>query len=564
MVRSMRLPAYDGFSNVNPQMHLLDFFATTGALWALSSHAASACAGRAVQADLARALGPCLLAAQLVACEALATPEVRLCRSDSDCGSQFGFTSTCAESGYCEALSAVKDIGQPRVDEETPYQACSVFPEDLWDERHGEYRDAIVFGYMKAKDRDADSNRLVAAKIAIKEANKALSEHAHRFGLAVCDYDERDDNDDAASDHGPTAEERASVLLDSLTAPVILGPSRSRDALSVVNSLRAQGLDTVVISPAATSADLKPAATDSPFWRTVPHGRHQVLRLQRLAVEAEVQEMVPLNLDVTGKDNYAKEFREDWPDEVPLATSKVYKSVKDISKVVSEIDMRCSSSTCALLFISTVNHDQDAFIEAIAKKGPRRVFFTSSAANGDLLAALNKHKGVWEWAERCMLGTQYRTAGADQSEVYRDFEGRFQAATRDSRLACGNTCLQNDAHIARTYDATWLAIHGAIWSAVHGSVTGSSIRAAFEELNAEAAGSAAIFGPSYGFGLGLKPPIGASGPLRYEGGELAGTTEELVEVWQVKREGEGPSTRFHFVTCHDLKRCLDDMAVCIP
>lgn len=435
------------------------------------------------------------------------------CKVDADCVEAFGFGAVCGGDGLCSTPQ--------------PAERCTrTFPEDLFS-RPDRYGNAVIAGMVMERAVEKKLARERSARLAALQIGDEGGLDGRTVGIVFCDisadasYDELSVRD--------AARETARYLATDLRLPVILGPSGSDDTLAVFDELR--GTDTVVISPAATSAKLVAADTTTPsddspglLWRTVPGDGLQAAAIVSDMADRSLTDVAVIYQEGAYGEGLADEFSELFSGNVsrhPFASD---------SQRSEEIQRVSTSSATEVLFVSSDNADVIAFLNAVATNDNydgKTLFLTDAAASQDVVEASPS-----EVFSR-IRGT--RPAPLDTSNfVY----GTFVTAYTSEYTGEDVTQFSFTAH---SYDAAWLAFLGSARAVLSKDAGGPGVARGLRRLSS---------GSSYELTASNWPDMvadlragvaidvsGASGDLDFDA-----ATEELtapIEVWVVRDDGGG-------------------------
>ncbi|MBI4821174.1 MAG: ABC transporter substrate-binding protein [Deltaproteobacteria bacterium] len=181
------------------------------------------------------------------------------CRSNAGCRAEYGYGSIC-QDGSCE-FAAVEP-------------ACSATePVELAATLGGELPRGSMMGAVFKLGTPKEAARAAAVRLAVREINGAGGIAGTPLRLIVCDMDV---DQNAVNDVEET-QKTISYLAGRLGVQLIVGPSSSANTTAAVSVLLREQLDTVLISPSATSSSLtylidRLHAEDSLglLWRTCP------------------------------------------------------------------------------------------------------------------------------------------------------------------------------------------------------------------------------------------------------------------------------------------------------
>ncbi len=452
------------------------------------------------------------------------------CRADTDCYEAFGLGTTCNSDGFCQARPT-----NARCDE--------TFPDDLLDpERGAAYKDYIVFGSVSPYENDLFRQFALSARLALKHINQRGGIDGTRgFGLIMCDAapataDRYDD--------GLTTSQQASVamtrhLIDAWSVPAIFGPARSSEVEQVFLEVRND--DVLVISPSATSPDLKEIDQTAPtddapglLWRTAPPDD---LQSQAIAGDmtdpgtgrtSAVTRVAVIYFDdaygtalynafagafETGGGRDAQAF--------PYAGPGMGQTLPEVVAQVAT-----SASFDEVLFVTPTPSEFVDFLDIVASSpafNGKGIFLSEAAASAEVLEVADPQRFPQ------VRGSRPQPLDRTTDTVYEQFLAEYQ--------------LEYDAGIAdqvftpNSYDAAWMLAAGAAWAVFreNDQITGTTIARGLRRLSAGP--EVVVSGGGWptlrsNFEQGRSVNIqGASGTLDY-----AADTEETespIQIWVI-------------------------------
>ena len=462
------------------------------------------------------------LAALLVASCTLTKTSVDNCKKNADCRSAFGATQVCGSDGLCQIAP--------------PSPRCTTtFPADLLT-RPESYPNVLLVGALMDRSVETQKARENAIRLAATQVNEEKGLDGRLFGVVFCDISENATYDSAKRTDAAIASGK--YLADSLGVAAIVGPSSSTDALAVYTALK--DLDTLVISPSATSPALTAADTKIPndnvpglLWRTAPpdtlQGAAIVRHLQdafpTVKSVALVQEKGPYGdaLAAVFTEGFAKTGGTVNP--FPFGTS----SERDAAVVAAG-----STSAPTVLFISSQTADAVAFLSAagsLTGYASKNVFLTDSAANTDMLKGAASAASVFPR----IVGSR---PAVPQGPTFELFKASYNAAFRQDPSSF--------SFVPHSYDAAWLAFYGTARAVRRDpSLTGSGIARGLRRVSdgspeiPVAPSSWKKVADALGSG-GSVNLVGASGKLDFDPDDEE--TTGLVDIWKVSADAKSIET----------------------
>lgn len=463
-----------------------------------------------------------LVASVLASSCFLTRTSVDECKKNADCRTSFGATQVCGSDGLCQAAPP------------TP-RCTTTFPADVLT-RPESYPKVLLVGALMDRSVETQRARENAIRLAVTQVNEEKGLDGRLFGVVFCDIAENATYDSLKRTDAAIASGK--YLADSLGVPAIVGPSSSTDALAVYNALK--DLDTLVISPSATSPALTAADTKIPndnvpglLWRTAPpdtlQGAAIVRHLQAAFPSVKsvglVQEKGPYGdaLGAVFTEGFGKAGGTVTP--FPYGTS----SERDAAVVAAG-----NAPTAVVLFISSQTSDAIAFLNAAGSLGgyaSKTLFLTDSAANKDVLTGA-----------AAVAGTFPRIVGSrpavPQGPTFELFKASFNAAFRQDPSVF--------SFVPHAYDATWLAFYGMARAVRRDpTLTGSGVARGLRKLSDGSAetpvapSSWAKVADALGGG-GSVNLVGASGKLDFNPTDEE--TTGLVDIWKVSSDGKAIET----------------------
>lgn len=462
-------------------------------------------------------LSAAVLIALVTSCS-LTRTSVDDCKTNADCRNSFGATKVCGSDGLCAPAP--------------PNPRCTTtFPADVLT-RPESYPNVILLGAIMDRSVETQRARENAIKLAATQVNEEKGVDGRLFGIVFCDIAENAQYDSLKRADAAVA--TGKFLADSLGVPVIVGPSSSTDALAVLNALK--DLDTLIISPSATSPALTAADTKVPndkipglLWRTAPPDtlqgaaivRHLAAAFPTVKNIALVQEKGPYG-DALGQvftDGFTKAGGTVTP--FPFGTS----SERDAAVVAAG-----NTPAQTVLFISSQTPDAVAFLNAagsLSGYATKNLFLTDSAANRDVLTGAAAASAVFPR----IVGSR---PAVPQGPTFELFKASYSAAFRQDPSTF--------SFVPHAYDATWLGFYG-VARALRRDVGISGIAAA-RGLRRVSDGTAEIpivpsnwkkIADTLGAG-GSVNLVGASGSLDFDPNNEE--TFGLVDIWKVSTDGK--------------------------
>jgi branched-chain amino acid transport system substrate-binding protein len=421
------------------------------------------------------------------------------------CQANFGFGYVCAADGFCEQVA--------------PSNRCTkTFPVDLF-ARPDNYRDITVIGNLMDRSLTTHAARENSAQIAAEAAN--LDAAHPTFGIVYCTI-QQDPSLDARTQQ-QAAVDSALFLAQRMRLPAIVGPASSGDTQAVFLALRDAGLDTLVISPSATSTELididQPNPTDATpglLWRTAPPDTFQSRKIVEDMMTRSITNVRVIHTTDAYGQSLATAFAAAFPGSAmlfPLASS---------TAIAEEAVGAASSTAQEVLFIGQTA-DAAAFITAtIGLSGfdTKTIFLTDTAANSDFLTgtatATTRYPQIRGTRPALPSGSTYLV---------------FQSSYR-SRFGGDDPALYT--FTANAYDAAFLVFYGIEWALARegGVLNGTNIARGLRRVSS---GSPLdLVGSTFddairAFEIGSSVDVnGASGTLNYDRFE---ETEGVIEIW---------------------------------
>ncbi|MBL4683979.1 MAG: ABC transporter substrate-binding protein [Nannocystaceae bacterium] len=398
-----------------------------------------------------------LLTAAAIGCSvgcSLSLHEVTECSSNADCRTAFGLGSTCGTDGFCEA----PDI---------PERCGKSFPEDLLSDPE-KYEADIVLGSLFSFETHLDT--LQAAELAVRQVNQNGGLDGRRYAILHCDYEPMagDDLDDIAA-----VELLAPYLADAVGVAAIIGPRGSSRTEATFNAIR--GLDTIVISPSATSPALTAldgatATDDKPgfLWRTAPPDSLQSQVIAAEMRDREVTKAAVIFQQGAYGDALANLFVTRFTaDGGESAMQFPFEAGSDFSSTVAIVaDEIGKGNVEEVLFISS---DIEDYV----------TFFVSATATPDLVEQYTVNLGSTTTGDGGLFlvdaafSTMLLDATAGSaSSLFPKVRGSRPAPAEgvlfNSFSAAYTSTFNEDstgsAFTPHSYDAAWLVIYGTAWA----------------------------------------------------------------------------------------------------
>jgi branched-chain amino acid transport system substrate-binding protein len=480
------------------------------------------------------------------------------CTADAECASAFGAGSTC-QAGFCGASPGCttghdcrKQLGggacvMGSCVSTIPVNAsCQslVEPPGLLSQPLLGTGAPLVIGGIFALQADHDVALTKAIRMAVQEINQngALN-NGQSLGIVFCD---NGGPGGMASDAERATLDAQDIdyLAGTLGVPYIVGPLTSKDALDLINEIKAKLLPTLIISPSATSPTLTtvddklhPSDPVGLFWRTCPS---DVLQASVLA--DHVINQSPSTHTVTvifDKDAYGSglqmAFAQDWagatqfvPYNDPLDAPGTPGSTNTAAAVAQAAE---AAGGDAVLLVALSGATALSILQAMddSPLTQKPFFFTDGSKDLDLL------KDQTPWIKTLLLnahGTAAATGnGTDYNSFAADLNMEFQIA--------GSAY----SFLAQAYDATYVGALGTVYASRSGhDYDGIDVGVGMTHLNAGvtadlggASGWSAAKGPLTA--MGSVHIIGASGALAFD--PKTGDVPGGVAVWTVKPDFSG-------------------------
>lgn len=464
----------------------------------------------------------CIFVVALASSCSLTRTSVDDCKNNADCRGAFGATKICGSDGLCSPV-----VVNPR--------CTTTFPADVLT-RPESYPNAILLGAIMDRSVETQRARENAIRLAATQVNEEKGLDGRLFGIVFCDIAENATYDSLKRTDAAIATSK--FLADSLGVPVIVGPSSSTDALAVLVALK--DLDTLIISPSATSPALTAADTKIPndkipglLWRTAPPDtlqgaaivRHLGTAFPSVKSVALIQEKGPYGdaLAQVFTDGFAKAGGTVTP--FPFGSS----SERDAAVVAAG-----NTPAPTVLFISSQTPDAIAFLNAAGSLGgyaTKNLFLTDSAANKDVLTGAAAASAVFPR----IVGSRPAVPAGPTFEL---FKASFNAAFRQDPSTF--------SFVPHAYDAAWLGFYGTARAlrrdvGLSGVAVGRGLRKVSDgtpEIAVTPANWKKV-ADTLGAG-GSVNLVGASGSLDFDA-----TTEEttgLVDIWKVSTDAKSIQT----------------------
>lgn len=462
------------------------------------------------------------LVALLSACSAT-TVDYAACERTSECSGRFGFGWVCGGEGFCERS--------------TPIPRCTTtFPEDLFF-APDEHTETIVFGNIMDQSLATHRAREKSARLALKQANDEGGLALRTFGIVFCTVEEDPEFDTLSRPEAAVAV--TEYLTTTLGVPAIIGPAASDDVNTVVSEARARGLDTVFISPSATSpalTALDPAdvSDDAPglLWRTAPPDSLQGaaiaydMRQPGVGRTAAVDSAAVIHQTGSYGEALASVFVTEF--QAAGGTETTLFPFDTDGQRSEAIGIAAQGSFDEVLFVSSQTRASIEFMDAVATLtgfDGKGIFLSDAAANPDLLME----------ADPTRFGQVRGTRQAPRDEatdlVYAAFLAAYSGEYGED--------VRPFSFTANSYDAAWLLVYGAAWSLLQeDAVSGPGIAKGLRRLSA---GQSIEIRPTtwnqvrQKFEAGESVNIeGASGNLDYD--PLTEETSGRIETWRIEND----------------------------
>jgi branched-chain amino acid transport system substrate-binding protein len=443
------------------------------------------------------------------------------CKTNADCRTAFGVAHVCGGEGLCERAP--------------PNPRCTTtFPADLLT-RPESYQGAILVGVLMDRSVETQRARENAVRLAVTQVNEQKGLDGRSFGAIFCDVAENAQYDSLKRTDAAVASGR--YLADALGVSAIVGPSASTDALAVFGGVK--DLDTLVISPSATSPALTGADTKSPtlehpglLWRTaIPD------TLQGAAIVRYLKNTTPATTTVA-----LVEEKGAYGDALSAVIgeglgTRVVKTIgySNTSERDAAIVQAGGAGAKVVVFVSSQTKDAIDFLNAaksLTSYDQIQLFLTDSAANADLLAGAAGASSVFPR----VVGSR---PSIPQGPTYELFKTSFSAAFRqDPNLF---------SFVPHAYDAAWLVFYGTAWSQKReGRISGTGIARGLRQISdlgrpeiPVAPGSWKDIVGSLGAGQTVNV-VGASGSLDYD--PATEETTGLIDIWSIKADAKSIAT----------------------
>lgn len=474
------------------------------------------------------------------------------CESTAECAALFGLGSTCAE-GFCTTPQACSTGHDCRrmfgggacvkggcVEKLPKDETCTIIePPELLDESAVGDDSRVVIGGIFSLEAEFDEAQTKAVRLAVREINRTGGTvNGRPLGIIFCDNGGAGNK--VEGDARKALNEHAmDYLAGTLGVPVLVGPLRSSDSLTLISRALAKKYPTVIISPSATSPALTkqpdrldPADTYGLFWRTCPSDELQGSVLATNVIP-KAQKVAVIYLQDAYGEGLASVFKEKYEeDSDPLMPSTVvtfpFDATTDRVALASEV---AAESPQAVLIISVQAVDSISILTEIAKTpvgmgaGAAKFYFTDGSKDDTKLldAALPE-------AVKALIQGSRGTAPARPSGPNFDlFKTNLQ---KDFMLSADAY-----AFLAQSYDAGYVAAYGVTFASRAG--TNYDGRQVAEGLGNLSSGSSINISPtewpagkseisSGAFKINI---VGTSGDLDFNA--TTGEAPGPIEIWSV-------------------------------
>jgi branched-chain amino acid transport system substrate-binding protein len=319
--------------------------------------------------------------------------------------------------------------------------------------------------------------------------------------------------------------------------PAIIGPAASDDVNTVVTEVRARGLDTVFISPSATSPSLTAldptdVSDDAPglLWRTAPPDSLQGaaiaydMRAPGTGRTAQVETAAVIHQTGSYGEALASVFVNEFQ-AAGGAETTLFPFDTDGQRSEA-IGVAAQGTFDEVLFVSSQTRTSIEFMDAVAALtgfDGKGIFLSDAAANPDLLMEADPTRFDQ------VRGTRQAPRNEATDLVYAAFLAAYSGEYGEDVRAFSFT--------ANSYDAAWLLVYGSAWALLNESVIdGPGIAKGLRRLSA---GQSIEIRPStwnqvrQKFEAGESIDIeGASGNLDYD--SLTEETSGRIETWRIE------------------------------
>jgi branched-chain amino acid transport system substrate-binding protein len=403
------------------------------------------------------------------------------CSGDDQCAAAFGLGSQC-QKGFCTAPQACKtghDCREALGGGVCVEGRCSAtFPEDpdcgrveppdlLSRPAIGE--DApLVIGGMFALDDAKNSARADSARLAVRDINRSGGmADGRELGIIVCD--------NGGPENGLLDEERVALnekdlgyLAGTLGVPLLVGPSSSSDAITLVNALVKDELPTVIISPSATSPELtaiedrlEPKDPYGLFWRTCPSDR---LQGKALAIDVDdfgdlIHHVAVVYIQDPYGEGLSQEFIASYGVERTTSfpfTPDDIASEASLEKLAKDID--ATEELDGIVLIAVQASDTVAILKHLADKPASTAFLFLTDGSKDATVLLDPKLPK---AVRDMIVFSFGTApAAPEGQNFQLFADNLDHAFGVDASAF--------SFLAHTYDATFAGAAGLLYASRNG------------------------------------------------------------------------------------------------
>jgi branched-chain amino acid transport system substrate-binding protein len=472
------------------------------------------------------------------------------CASSTECESAFGLGSACSE-GFCSAPQACATGHDCRrmfgggacvqggcVATLPSDPACSIMePPDLLERSAVGDGSHVILGGIFSLEAEFDEAQTKAVRLAVREVNRTGgTSNGRPLGVIFCDNGGPENS--VEGDARKALNERAmDYLAGTLGVPVLVGPLRSSDSLTLISRGLSKRYPTVIISPSATS----PALTKQPdklepgdkfglFWRTCPSDELQGSVLATNVIPKGQKVAVVYLQDAYGEglSTVFKEKYEAGSDPVMPSTVVTFPFDASTNRAMLASAI-AGEGPQAVLIISVQAVDSIGILTELAKtpvgSGAVKFYFTDGSKDDTKLLDPGLPDAVKNLIQQSRGTAPARPSGPN----FDLFKTNLQ---KDFTLAADAY-----AFLAQSYDAGYVAAYGITFASRSG--TNYDGRQVAEGLASLSAGTLVNIGPT-------EWPAGknelSAGPLKIN---LVGTSGELdfnattgeapgpIEVWSV-------------------------------
>lgn len=437
------------------------------------------------------------------------------CIDTTQCKSVFGWGWTCGDAGFCEEVSV-------------PARCQETWPEDLLS-NPDDYTDSILLGINY--DRSDFDMEVLAARLAVIQANEQGGLEGRSFGLIECRNEPNADFDDLSQEEANELVVR--WLSEDIGVTGFVGPATSSRTEAAY--LVGEPYGTLLISPSATSPALTAldgeVSTDQRpglLWRTAPPDDLQGAAIARYMLETlNAQKVAVIHEVGPYGEGLADAFFENFTGSVTRSTFSNNSERDEAIASIGDAD--------EVLFIAAEKSDLIAFFYAASQiaafndaKDPAGIFLADGAYYIDVFDSV---------ADVSYLFEQVRGSRPTSvpGVVYDGFAAAYAAAFEGQNPG-------DAGYTAYAFDAMWLMLYGSAWSLYQeGEISGLGTSRGLRQISS---GTMLDIKPSTWslareqFQSGRSIDVtGASGMLDYD--PNTGETSAPIEIWRVASDGSG-------------------------